>query len=332
MAKAPHVPPIVVICGDEEHQKETALASALDALLPPEVDRALALTSYDGAQKPDQGGPAIAAVLEDLATLPFLSDRRVVLIRSADAFVTSHRERLEAYFAAPARTGVLILECRGFPKTTRLYKAVIAVGGQVVECKKLFGRALVEFVLAEFGKRGKRVDAAGAGRLVDMVGQDTGMLAGEVEKLCLYVGDRPAVTDGDVSDLVGQSREEKIFAVADAAGAGRLQDSLRLWHQVLETDPDAQFRAVGGLAFVVRRWLAAHRMVAAGDSLREVAPRMMMWGRERQLETILNRLPARLLRRLLAAIADLDSQAKSGARSIEMGIELLLVRLAAPAA
>lgn len=331
MAKAP-APPIVVIYGDDEHQKAIALDAALDALLPPPIDRALSLSTYDGSRSADQGGPSLVSVLEDLATLPFFSGRRVVLIREADAFITAHRERLEKYATAPARTGALLLECRAFPKTTRLHKATLAAGGQVRECKKLTGRALVEFVVTEARRQEKRIDPAAAARLIDLVGSDSGILAGEIVKLCLYVGSRATVTDQDVTDLVGQSREERIFAVMDAAGLGRLSDALRLWRQVLATDPAAAYRALGGMAFVVRRWLAAHRMVAAGEPIPAIAPRMMMWGRDRELETILRRLSPQFLRGTLAAMADLDSQAKVGARSIETGVELLLTRLAAPAA
>jgi DNA polymerase-3 subunit delta len=332
MGRTVPTPPIVVVYGDETHQKETALTRTLDTLLPPAVDRALALTAYDGDRSADDGGPSIQSVLEDLTTLPFLTDLRVVLIRAADAFISAHRERLEKYLAAPARTGVLVLECRAFPKTTKLYKAAAAVGGDVIECKRLFGKALIDLVAAEAGRHKKRLEYATAARLVDLVGSEAGTLVAEVEKLALYVGQRQEITDRDVGDLVGQTREEKVFAVADAAGAGRLAEALRLWHQVIETDPEASFRALGGMAFVVRRWLSAQRALAEGASVREIAPKLMMWGRERELEAILRRQPASRLRRALAALADLDSQAKSGGRSIERGIELLLVRLGAPAA
>ena len=323
-------PPVVVIYGDEEHQKNTLLTNTLDALLPPDVDRSLALTTYDGSRPDNDGGPSLAAIFEDLATLPFLAERRVVIIREADGFVTAHRERLEKYVAKPSPTGVLVLECRSFPKTTRLYKAVLATGGQVHECKKLFGRALLDFLLNEARARNKQLQPAAAARLVDLIGQDTGMLAAEVEKLSLYVADRPAITDRDITDLVGQSREEKIFAALDAAAAGRLPEALRLWHQVLTTDPAAVFKSLGGMAFKVRQWLAAHRAAAQGANARAIAPKVMMWGRERELEALLHRLSPSRLRRLLAEIADLDSQAKSGTRSIEKGVELMLVQLAGP--
>jgi DNA polymerase-3 subunit delta len=324
-------PPFVVIFGEEDHQRHTALHRTLDALLPPEVDRALAFSEYDATQDEEHGGPTLARVFEDLTTLPFLAERRVVLIRSADSFITSHRAKLEHYAEKPAATGNLILECRSFPKTTKLYKAVAAADGELIECKKLTGRALSDFLHDEARARGKRLDRAAAARLLELTGPDAGLLASEVEKLALYTADRSEITPADVADLVGQSREEKIFAVLDDAAAGELKPALRGWHHVLRTDPAAVYRAVGGMAYVIRRWLNAHQLAADGLPTRTIASKSMMWGREQQLEAILRRLPPPRLRRLLAALSDLDAQAKQGARSIENGVESLLVWLAAPA-
>jgi len=330
VGKSAKHPPIVVVFGDEEYHKASIIQRTLDLLLPPEADRTMALSAFDGSQTEEQGGPVLATVMDDLATLPLLSERRVVLIREADRFITTWRENLERYLEGPAPTGTLILECRSFPKTTRLYKAVLACGGQVHECKKLAGRALAGFVLTEAQARGKRMQPAAAERLCELVGPHQGALAGEVEKLCLYVGARPTITAEDVAALVGQSREQKIFAVMDAAGAGRLAEALELWRQVLATDSAAIYKAVGGIAFVLRRWLDAQRMRAEGAHIRAIAPKLMMWGRENQAEALLARLPPSRLARHLAAVAELDSQAKSGLRSIEAGVEALLLDVAAP--
>lgn len=330
--KTPTPPPIAVIYGDEEYRKAEVLVGLLNRLLPPEVDRAMALSEFDGSQSEEQGGPVLATVMDDLLTLPFLADRRVVVIREADKFITAHREKLERYAASPSPTGVLVMTCRSFPKTTRLSKAVAAVGGQLVECKKLTTRGLIDFVTAEAGNRGKRADYAVAARLVELIGQDQGLLAGEVEKLCLYIGSRQAVTIDDVSDLVGQTREEKIFAVMDAAAAGDLARALQLWNQVVATDPAAVYKALGGIAFKVRNWLTAHEMASQRVPLRSIAPKVMMWGRERELEALLHRLTPTRLKRILADIARLDSQAKTGSRSIETGVEALLIEAASSVA
>lgn len=320
--------PIHVVYGDEANRKSKTIEQILNEVLPPEVDRAMALSTYDGEETEEHGGPTGAGVFDDLRTLPFLSDRRVVVVRNADKFISGHRDALEAYAAAPASTGVLILDCKSFPKTTKLYKAAVKSGAALHECKKLSGRGLNEFVIAEATERGKKIDRAAAANLVTLIGQDEGLLSNEVEKLALFVGDRATITLADVQTLVGLTREEKIFAVMDEAAAGRLAPALAGWRAVLATDPAAAFRAVGGIAFVLRKWLTAHQLRDEGALVRAIAPKVMMWGRENELQSLLLRLSRRDVGKLLDQLATLDTQAKSGSRSIENGVEALLIAAA----
>jgi len=324
-------PPVAVIYGAEDHKKLQLLQQEIDELLPPEVDRALALAEYDGSKSEEHGGPSLAQVMDDLLTLPFLAPRRVVVVRDADKFITAHREKLERYVAAPSSTGSLILVCKSMSRSTKLYKAVARAGGRLVECKKLTIRGLIEFVTAEGRARQKRIDYPVAARIVELTGQDQGLLTNEVEKLCLYAADRVSITSDDIDDLVGLTREEKIFAAMDAAAAGQLPRALELWHQVTVTDKDAVYKALGGMAYKVRGWLTAHQMAADGTPVAVIAPKVGMWNHERDLASLLRRLNPVQTKRLLAHIARLDSQAKSGLRSIETGIEALLTEVATPA-
>lgn len=324
----PTNPPLIVIFGEESYSKSRRLSDTLDMLLPAGVDRTLALSSFDGTLTEEQGGPTLAAVMDDLLTLPFLAPRRIVLIRDADRFISACRERLERWVESPSPTGVLVLECRSFPKTTRLYKAAAAARCPVHECARLTARAIPDYCMQEASARGKTLDRAAAALLAERIGAEQGLLSGEIEKLALYVGPRTEIRVEDVRRLVGASREEKIFAVMDAAGAGEFTRAIRLWRQVMETDAAAAFRAVGGLAFVLRKWISAQEMHAGGASISAIAPKVMMWGREQELQTFLRRLDAERLRRLLGLLARLDAQAKSGMRSIENGVEALLFETA----
>jgi DNA polymerase-3 subunit delta len=322
-------PPVVVIYGDEEFAKLRCLQQTLDELLPPAADRGMALAEYDAGR--NEGELDFAAVMDDLNTRSFFADLRIVIVREADRFITAFRAGLERYLERPSDCGVLVLLARSFPKTTRLYKSA-AAAGRLHECKALTGQNLVDFIVNEARRFEKRLDRPVAQRLIEQVGNDQGILVNEIEKLALYAASRPAISDADVTELVGQSREEKIFAVMDAAAGGRLPAALQLWHQTLATDPAAAFKAVAGMAFVLRRWLTAHEMAAAGEPVRAIAPRVMMWGRESELQALLRRLNAQKLKRILGDLAQLDAQAKTGLRSIDTGIEALLIAIARPAA
>ncbi|MBK8913988.1 MAG: hypothetical protein IPM64_05165 [Phycisphaerales bacterium] len=175
---------------------------------------------------------------------------------------------------------------------------------------------------------GKRLSPAVAGRLVDRIGTEQGQVAAEVEKLALYCGARAEIADADVTELVGMSREERIFAVLDAAALGRPAEALRLWQQVMRSDPAAVYKAMGGMAYMARRWIGAAQAVRNGESVHAVAPRVGMYGRGNELEQILRRQSPGRLAWLLAELGDLDWQVKSGMRSMEMGVEALLLRLA----
>lgn len=327
--RSPAAPPIVVIYGEDEDFKLQVLHQTLNELLPLAVDRGLALLELDGTRSQEEGGPSYARVSEDLCTLPFLAERRVVVVRDADGFLRSAREKLEKYLDTPSPVGTLVLVCRGFPKNLKLARAIPSAGGRLHECQPLRGPAVIAFLTEEARGLGKRLDHAAARRIADLIGPLRGALAREVEKLSLYVGGREEISEQDVIDLVGLSREEKIFAVMDAAGAGHLPQALRLWRQVLSSGGRAvEFMATGGVAFTLRKWRKAHRLFAQGEPPSMIAPQVQMWGRPRELEAILTRLPVGRVERLLVELAELDAQAKIGARSIESGIEAMLVRTA----
>lgn len=317
--------PFVVIFGDEEFRKSAALSDALRDLIPADADRDLILSEYDGQKSPDSGGPSAAAVFDDLNTLPFLADRRIVLIRDADAFISASRESLDRYCTAPSPTGTLILLCRSFPKTTRIAKAIDKLDCPIIECKKMRSNELVPFVIEQARERGKQINNQLAMRLIDLIGPDAGMLQNEIEKLAMYCNKRATITDEDIDLLVGQSREERIFAVMDMAATGKTSRAMAMWHQVLDCDPAAVFKVLGGLAFCVRKWMSAHQMVAAGESVFSIAPKVQMWNRHQELEQILRRMPPLRVKRLIATLAELDAQAKVGARSIENGVEAVLL-------
>jgi DNA polymerase-3 subunit delta len=322
-------PPIVVIYGEDEDLKLQVLHQTLDELLPPPADRGLALLELDGTRREEEGGPSYARVSDDLYTLPFLTERRVVVVRDADGFVRGSRERLEKYLEKPSPVGTLVLVCRSFPRNLKLARVIPQAGGRLHECPLLRGPAVIGFLMEEARIRGKRLDQAAARRIADLIGPLRGALACEVEKLSLYVGGRPAITEQDVIELVGLSREEKIFAAMDAAGMGRLPQALRLWRQVLGTAGRAvEYMATGGIAFTLRKWRKAHRLLAQGHPPAVIAPQVQMWGRSQELETILNHLPPARVERLMIDLADLDAQAKTGAKSIENGVEALLARTA----
>src|SRR5262249_38523001 len=85
--------------------------------------------------------------------------------------------------------------------------------------------AMVRRVASEFGKR----VAPDAHQLIARrAGADTGMLASELEKLCVYVGERASIESADVRAVFRDMGEAWIFDFTGARAARRLGDALPL--------------------------------------------------------------------------------------------------------
>lgn len=295
--------PVYVVCGTDEFLKRQAVQRIVSAVLG-EDSQHLALSPFDGPTA------ELADVLDELRTLPFLAERRLVVVRDADAFITKHRAALEHYLTEPSDWGVLLLVCRSFPANTRLAKLAARVG-EVVRCEPLKGGAVQQWVAQRIrNAHGKGMEPAAIDSLINLVGEELERLDAELEKLALYVLDRPVVTVKDVEAVVGADRRQTIWAILDAIGTANVGHALELWERLLMTDRDAPYRAIGGLAWGVRQMLAGR---AFGRPYRSARP---PFSRE-QLEVMLVRLK------------EADLRSKTGLGSVQAQVEQFIVNCCA---
>ena len=62
-------------------------------------------------------------------TLPFLSERRLVVVKNVDKMNADGTNTLATYVADPSPTTILVMVAVKLAKNTRLYKAVDKIGG-----------------------------------------------------------------------------------------------------------------------------------------------------------------------------------------------------------
>jgi len=201
-------------------------------------------------------------------TLPFLSPRRLVVVESADPFVTRHRADLEKLFARKehSKTGVLVLEVKTWPSNTRLAKALDDAAAIV--CKAPTTQKLAGWV-AQWAQsaHGKRLSADAARLLVDLVGPDMGLLDQELAKLAVYVGDAAGVEAADVDRLTGNSREEDVWKVFSAIADGRPADALSILDRLLDQGNEPVAVLSGPFSWQLRRLAQAYRLTRQGRTV-----------------------------------------------------------------
>jgi len=313
---------VYAVCGPEAFLKRETITKLTDEILG-SADRALALSEYDGSS----ASVELADVLDDLRTLPFLTARRLVRVIEADAFITRYRSELEDYTENPSATGVLLLECKSLPANTRLYKRISAAG-EVIKCEPVTARTVPGWLSARAREiYGKRLDPRAAALLCDQIGTDLGLLDAELQKLSLYVGQGRQITTADVEDLSGRCREEQVWGILSAIAAGNTARALELWEEVWQTDRAASARAIGGIAFTVRRLLNAKRDQEAGVGIDQLRKTMMIWRDDRRLQAELSAFTSHQVELMLCKLLEADVAAKTGQVSVRSSIEAFIVEL-----
>jgi DNA polymerase-3 subunit delta len=315
--------PIYVLAGDEDFLKRRASTVLTSWVLGGEDG--YGLSEYPGETA------EWAAVRDELSTLPFFGPHRLIVIENADPFVTRFRAQLEKYVASPAMAGVLVLEVKSWPSTTRLAKQLAST---TISCKAP-AAARVPAWCAEWVKseHGKQLTTAAAQLLVDLVGTDMGLLDQELAKLAVYIGKAARIDVEDVDRLVGRGQTANVFKVFDAIGSGQPAEALAILDQLL-TSGEEPFRVMAAFSLQLRRLAQAASLASQGATLADAFDRagIPAWPAARQsCEQQLRHLGGHRAGQLFDWLLEVDLGMK-GSSSLPPRtlLERLLVRMAEP--
>lgn len=312
---------IYVIAGKDESLVGARCQELLDTLLEPE-QRMTGLFSVDGDEA------ALAEVLDELKTTPFLTDKRVVAIRGADGFVSKNREILEKYFEKPASTGVLVLTVSSWDARTRLSKMLPKVG-ELIELTPPPRWKLPEHLVQHAaGKYQVRLNRDAAEILIELIGEELPQLYNEVEKLVLFTRGEAAIRVDHVEALTGHHRIYGAFEVIDAMIGGHAGRAVSRLRNMFEEDKSAEYTAVGAFAFHLRRMFQAKNLLEKRMSTEAIAKQLRIWGNKDRFFAQLRQISLVQIAAFLEELAAIDHATKTGQGQAPVLIEQLVLRLA----
>jgi len=317
--------PVYALFGDEDFLKRLARERIIATVLGDE-DSSFAVSVYPGERLD------FSTVRNELDTLPFLVPCRIVVVENADPFVTDHRPALEQYVTKPSSVGVLILDVKTFPETTKLAKAL--PDAAKVSCKAPPPFRLPAWCV-EWAKthHKKRLAADAAELLVELVGSGMGLIDQELGKLASAVGARPGIAAEDVERYVGRSKAADVFRILDAAGEGKPGEALSILEDLFAEGEDPM-AVLGPLTSQLRKLAAVGRLTAEGMALGPAmdAAKVQTWPKARQsFERQLRHLGRRRLDKLTEWLTEINFGLKGGnALPERVQVERLVVMLARP--
>jgi len=309
---------IYVIAGKDEFLANVECEKLLNQLLRPE-QRAMGLFSA----QPEE--VTAAEIFDELRTLPLFSHKQVVLLKSADDFISANRPLLEKYFDNPSNCGTLVLTVHSWPKNKKLARKLSTVG-RLITVGNLKGRQLPQYLITYAnGKHGKVLSKLTAEVLVELVGDEPGRLCSELDKLAVFVGDEKTITLDHLEATIGHNRLFDAFAIIEAMMAGRTAQALERLRKTLAAQKDASYRLVGAFAFHFRRMFRAASLLERGDSTAEVASNVGVWRQQDVFFEQVRKMGLEKIGAVLEKLAETDHAIKTGQMRAEAAIEKLVL-------
>ena len=177
-------------------------------------------------------------VAELLGTMPFFSDKRIVVLEDTGVLKSANERLSKAVKDMPETTVFIITErvtfnANGTPKSVmdkrvNIYKAV-KDKALIINCITQGRQALEKWVLSMMKSQGKSIDARALSAFLELTGSDMMRIENEVEKLVSYRIDSDTIGEADVNAIVSGVPTDRMFEFTEAVARGRIEEAMRLY-------------------------------------------------------------------------------------------------------
>lgn len=284
---------VYLYTGESDIRRRDAVEALISGLVDP-ASEGFDLERVDGDETP------ASTILASVATAPFMSERKVVVVERADRLSQDDQEKIASFLPRLPSLSCLILlagedaasrskqpqsktqdkeeESEEDPAEKKqrkglsqaLQKAVKA-HGTVVTFAKMKSDALGQAAASLARKLGKKLDPRAAAILSRSVEGNAVLLEREIEKLAAYVGESDEITSRDVEAVASRSAEDRVFALIDAIGGKKSGEAMGLLDETLAASPKPENEVHRILALMARHFRLLYQL----RFLREAGVRQM---------------------------------------------------------
>lgn len=303
---------IVTLTGDNSF----GLKNELDRLTEDFVKNhgELALERLDG-QEAD-----FKRVNEALTSLPFLSDKKLIILREASTN-KEFAEKFEQIFNnLPDNTDLILVEPK-LDKRTAYYKSLKAKT-DFREFKQLDTGGLAQWLVKAAKEQGGSLSTGDARYLVERLGTDQRMLSNELEKLLIYDSN---ISRSNIDLLTVASPQSTIFQLLEAAFAGRAEKTLELYaeQRALKVEPQQIIAMLAWQLHVLSLVKTAGER-SADDIAKEAKLNPFV---VRKSQGIARNLSTGQLKKLISNLLNIDKKSKTTAIDLDEALQHYLLTL-----
>lgn len=213
---------VYLLYGEERYLKRQYTEKLKNALVGSDE---MNVHFYEGKDVP------VTEIIDLAETMPFLAERRVILVSDSGLF-KSGGEQMAEYLSAPNETTFFVFTESEVDKRSKLFKTVSSKGC-AVEFTTQDENTLKRWVASLLAKEGKKVTESTVMLFLSKTGTDMENIQSELEKLICYCMDRDVVTSDDVEAICTTRLQDRIFDMTEAVARKQTSKALSLYYDLL---------------------------------------------------------------------------------------------------
>lgn len=277
----------------------------------------------------------IQYAVSEAETIPFMSERKCILVNNCAAFTTAKSSRvdhdpdvLQAYLGNPAPFSTLILTVNAEKLDERKKLTKIAQQNAcVVQFVALKENECKDWIVKEAKGHGVAVTSDGVNRLIMSVGTNLRLLRSEIEKLALYAGEGGTITEGVVDDLATRTMENNVFVFIDEVVRLRVEKAMRMMYDLMK-NKEEPIKLLFMITRQIRIMLQIKVQSGRGYSMNQIAQQIGVHPYAAKIASEQgNRYSPKELEGLLYDLAEIDYKIKTGQIGDKTALEMFLLTM-----
>lgn len=320
--KKSDVSPVYLFYGMEDYLKDETVTRLENILIEPDMhDLNYSVFHLPSKNEKQFESPAgimeknvvLENALSSADSLPFISVKKMVVIKNIHKLLESQDELLKKYIEKPHLSTCLVLvggdklpKREIFRKIEKLYPTV--------NFYNLFGTQICLWIIEYAKNFDKIISSDGPEEILKITGNNLFDIKNELDKLILYVGNNSEIEMNDIECCCGHFRENTVFELMPALAEKQTETAIKILANLFNSGED-EYMILSQVADRYRKYLKFNELTESGVDDGEAALRSGVKFYQDKFITDARKLSISEIKISLSKILETDIKMKSGGNS-----------------
>lgn len=267
-------------------------------------------------------------ILEDLQTVSFFAEKKVIVIRNIDELEKEDEYVIKSwvsYFEKPNPDVIVIIAMQELLPETSLLGGALFKFAFIEKVKDMEKKDYPDFIKNMFKKYQYQISDDAVEALLERTNLDFNLINQEAEKLMLFAYDTKEINEKAVILLVSRNLEENIFELTNALLSKNQTKTIEIFYDLVARNEDP-LRILNNIVGKVRELMHTKLLLDKGYRQDQIAEHFhIKSGRAYYLVKNAQGVNFAQLENHIKKLSKLDYEIKSGKIDKKLGLELYLL-------